>query len=554
MSKKGIVRCPLQTECERKCTFEGHELDCDYYKNNAREDLVIADQEAIRERQIREREEQMYEELLNEEPDEDEADDDNEPGPSIPVKEQVTNIGNMVMIPLDLLYPHPDNPRKDLGDLTELSDSIRENGVFQNLTVVPGHYISEENRHYLDTGYTIIIGHRRTAAAKIAGLYELPCIIVEMSKEEQIQTMLLENMQRSDLTVFEQAQGFQMMIDMGQSTEEISQKTGFSKRTIKRRLKMAELDQATLRDVSSRQISLDDFDTLAKIEDLSVRNECLKTIGTPNFDMEVQKRIKTQNIAKNLPLVQSEIRRLKGKKLTQSQTWYGDYNRIGDEIQIDKYQPGDINIPDTEEKKLFYYMNEDRGTLQFYFEREKPAPVRRPQEEIDREKAMNEANAKLTELSDLCYQLRSQFVNGLTLTLKNKLDILDGAVSAIIRLGYQYGSIGSDKLCKIVGEERKYENGEEKRITDMLKKDPVRTYPRIVYLAFCDSPTETYHTTYKKQWPRHNDNSRLDAIYSWLTSLGYVMSDDEIALQQGSHELLHLGESEDNNDGQTEES
>ena len=65
-------------------------------------------------------------------------------------------------ISIDKLIPHPQNPRKELGDLTELADSIKANGVYQNLTVV------EDG----DDTYKIIIGHRRHAAAKIAGLTE----------------------------------------------------------------------------------------------------------------------------------------------------------------------------------------------------------------------------------------------------------------------------------------------------------------------------------------------------------------------------------------------
>ena len=59
-----------------------------------------------------------------------------------------------------------------------------------------------------DGKYTVVIGHRRLAAAKLAGLTEVPCAVVEMTEQEQIATMLLENMQRSDLTVYEQAQRF----------------------------------------------------------------------------------------------------------------------------------------------------------------------------------------------------------------------------------------------------------------------------------------------------------------------------------------------------------
>lgn len=130
-------------------------------------------------------------------------------------------------IPVSKLWGHPDNPRKDLGDVTELAESIKVNGVLQNLTVVP--LIGEITKKWDGESYRVIIGHRRLAAAKLAGLEELPCVVVEMSEREQLSTMLTENMQRSDLTVYEQAQGFQMMLDMGDTVEDIAEKSGFSR-------------------------------------------------------------------------------------------------------------------------------------------------------------------------------------------------------------------------------------------------------------------------------------------------------------------------------------
>lgn len=126
----------------------------------------------------------------------------------------MTPTGGLAYIPVSKLYPHPDNPRKDLGDLTELAESIKANGVLQNLTVVPNMVVGEISGDVWQRGYKVIIGHRRLAAAKLAGLKELPCVVVEMTEREQMSTMLTENMQRSDLTVYEQAQGFQMMLDM----------------------------------------------------------------------------------------------------------------------------------------------------------------------------------------------------------------------------------------------------------------------------------------------------------------------------------------------------
>ena len=135
---------------------------------------------------------------------------------------------NMIeMIPIGELMHHPENPRLDLGDLTELTESIRQNGVMQNLTVVPSE--TEKDR------YLVVIGNRRMEAAKAAGLTELPCVVSFMNHKDQIATMLMENMQRADLTVYEQAQGFQMMMDLGFMPEEIEKKTGFSETTVRRR-------------------------------------------------------------------------------------------------------------------------------------------------------------------------------------------------------------------------------------------------------------------------------------------------------------------------------
>lgn len=126
----------------------------------------------------------------------------------------------IIYIPVDKLHSHPDNPRKNIGDVTELAESIKVNGIMQNLTVVPmtGYYYGD---------YTVIIGHRRLAAAKLAGLEALPCVIVELSEKEQVSVMLTENIQRSDLTVYEQAQGFQLMIDMGDDVTTIAKRRDF---------------------------------------------------------------------------------------------------------------------------------------------------------------------------------------------------------------------------------------------------------------------------------------------------------------------------------------
>lgn len=218
-------------------------------------------------------------------------------------------MADITYIPIRQLHPHPDNPRKELGDLSELAASIKENGVYQNLTVIPGHYIGKQEyiaRCIADGGdasaaeaawtpkaawssedYTIIIGHRRAAAAQQAGKFELPCSVVDMTEKEQLQTMMVENMQRSDLTVYEQAQGFQMMLDMGDTVERVADRSGFSQSTIRRRIKLLELNHDNFKKAEQRGATLSDFVELNKIEDLDARNRVLETLGTANFNREM---------------------------------------------------------------------------------------------------------------------------------------------------------------------------------------------------------------------------------------------------------------------------
>nr|DAM01562.1 MAG TPA: chromosome partitioning protein [Caudoviricetes sp.] len=226
----------------------------------------------------------------------------------------------IVNIAIDRLFPHSDNPRKDLGDLSELAASIKASGVLQNLTVVP------DEPDNPDTEYTIIIGHRRYAAAKIAGLTELPCIVVEMSEREQLQTMLVENMQRSDLTTYEQAQGFQMMLNMGDSVAEIAEKSGFSQTTIRRRVKLLDLDRQKFQKAESRGATLNDYLELDKLDSPEDKNKALDAIGTANFNSVLKSLISEQEIRKNSPngrnvqmhshTISKKLASSMGKKLT----------------------------------------------------------------------------------------------------------------------------------------------------------------------------------------------------------------------------------------------
>src|SRR5580700_7999382 len=108
------------------------------------------------------------------------------------------------MVPIDKIRPNPDQPRKFIGDIRELSDSIRQKGVLEPLLV---RYIPREDTYY------IISGERRYHASKAAGLHELPCIEKIADDAETLELALIENLQRKDLTPFEEADGLQRLAE-----------------------------------------------------------------------------------------------------------------------------------------------------------------------------------------------------------------------------------------------------------------------------------------------------------------------------------------------------
>ena len=128
------------------------------------------------------------------------------------------------MIPIDKIRPNPDQPRKNIGDVRELSDSIREKGVLEPLLV---RYIPHDDTYY------IISGERRYHASKAAGLRELPCIEKIADDAETLELALIENLQRKDLTPFEEADGLQRLADQFDYThEDIARKIGRARSSV----------------------------------------------------------------------------------------------------------------------------------------------------------------------------------------------------------------------------------------------------------------------------------------------------------------------------------
>lgn len=478
--------------------------------------------------------------------------------------EEVT--GEIVNIPVKLLHHHHDNPRKDLGDLSELTASIKAKGVLQNLTVVPFWFEltgvgCDYPEQQAEMGYLVVIGNRRLEAAKAAGLETLPCIIASMTHAEQVQTMLLENMQRADLTVYEQAQGFQMMMDFGDTIESISEKTGFSSTTVRRRLKMAELDKETLKKVSSeRQLSLMDFDRLYEIDDMKTRNAVLAEMGTNNFENKLSQALRAQKEKKREQLWRTELEKYNAVEIPVKDKWDSKYERLP--------YVGMAEEPEETLKRMLvgegpYYYCIDYGTLYLRVLKVETDEDEARKAEAERAKERERIRKeKAEDISERMFQLRVDFVRSISEATAKKYVVQITAF--MVRLFWEDGiweDFDSDLYSEIVGATIDEDaDTEYELVKSETESSPYKAQLAFAYSLYGDNDGENFF----RYDGKYQSNKSLTAIYEFLTSIGYELSDEEKALIDGTHELyvkdtpaveasVEAGEIDDGEDADDEE-
>jgi ParB family transcriptional regulator, chromosome partitioning protein len=137
------------------------------------------------------------------------------------------------LIPIEDIQPNPQQPRQALGDLTDLVASVREKGILEPLLV-----------RSVGGRFEIIAGERRYRAAIEAGLEELPCVVRDTSDAEMMELALVENLQRKDLSPFEEADGLQVLAETyGYTHEMMAEKIGKSRTSITETLALSEMPE-----------------------------------------------------------------------------------------------------------------------------------------------------------------------------------------------------------------------------------------------------------------------------------------------------------------------
>ncbi|MFI7005883.1 ParB/RepB/Spo0J family partition protein [Streptomyces sp. NPDC050145] len=172
-------------------------------------------------------------------------------------------------VPVSDLAENPDNPRHELRDLDGLAETVRERGVLQALGVVPAAVFLAAHPHHKEAvgpaPYVVLHGHRRLAAARMAGLDEVP-VLVRDDASRSDEDALIENVQRDDLTELEQAQAIQGLISAyGYSQRQVAARIGKTQGFVSQRLSLMKLREDLQEALADGRVSVEDARRIARL-------------------------------------------------------------------------------------------------------------------------------------------------------------------------------------------------------------------------------------------------------------------------------------------------
>lgn len=457
---------------------------------------------------------------------------------------------NVRYIPLSKLHNHPKNVRKTYTDLEELADSISGmGGVLQPLTVVE---IPEKPGEFY-----VVIGNRRLRASKMAGIKELLCVVSDMDEAQVIRTMVQENMLRKDLTIVEEAESFQLMLDLGDSPEEIAKKTGFSRSTVKHRLQLAKLDRKQLEKRErewGHQLSLNDLYALEQVKDINVRNLILQSAYTSSDIRrraeEAVREEKRQKTAKKILLyipdrVKEAPQAIRDKYWTLNKVTLKSFN-------LDKGVPDEVILQLPKDPKAEIYWDIRYGSMEIYkvlLEEEKDKPKAQRETVLERHK--KEITAKINKMK----QDRVFFINNL---IKNRVKSNEDTVSQILEFAFGRKSksffIGAGTVAMALTGETEWSSGKNEYFKALEK---VQDMPMEYRLLACMNEDVSHLSnviTYTGEFNAESGES-LQEVYRILEGYGWSFDDDEeYQIIHGTHPYYVKGkEDEEKTDQAAEE-
>ncbi len=210
-------------------------------------------------------------------------------GALIPGSEEAVEQGEMLLVPVEEVFPNPEQPRRtfDATRLAELAASIEEKGVLQPILVqrVPG-------------GYELVAGERRLRASKLAGLDKVPVLLKKLDQKDKLEIALVENIQREDLNPIEEAQAYRELQDHhGYTQDEIAKRVGKDRVTIANALRLLTLPEFVKEELVAGKISAGHARALLGFEDSNDMRTLLNRILKRGLSVrEVEEAVRRRKI------------------------------------------------------------------------------------------------------------------------------------------------------------------------------------------------------------------------------------------------------------------
>ena len=203
-------------------------------------------------------------------------------------KEKIIN--KVIEVEIEKIKPNPYQPRKNFGDdIFGLAESIKENGILQPLSV------RKEN-----DGFVLIAGERRLRASKLAGLSTVPCIVIDMTERNSALMALLENIQRKDLSFFDEAEAIEQLLDFyGMTQEDAAARLGKSQSAIANKLRLLKLDKDLRIKINEYGLTERHARALLKLTDKQQQEDMVENIYLKRLNVEQTERAIDNLIAKN---------------------------------------------------------------------------------------------------------------------------------------------------------------------------------------------------------------------------------------------------------------
>lgn len=186
------------------------------------------------------------------------------------MKEKPRSAGQVLLIPSDSIFPNPNQPRKvfDQSELVNLAISIRMNGILQPITV-----------REVENGYELVSGERRLRASKLAGLLNVPCIVVEVNSLKSAVFALIENLQRQNLGYFEEALAInKLMKDFSLSQDEAARRLGKAPSTVSNKLRLLALPEEARNQLTENGLSERHARALLRLQENEITEVLQKVI------------------------------------------------------------------------------------------------------------------------------------------------------------------------------------------------------------------------------------------------------------------------------------